>query len=217
MDLDFIDVDGWDWAFKAALTTVHKSPLYIQPTSNWKTKMLIAEHSPIREVKIRFKFKSIKRWIADQLVRHNVGVNNYMGTGRPDRGNVPRSEQTMEMETMLMQSHNAQSFIREAQTRLCVGCVSTDTRHLMENLVKEVGKTNPEVASVCVPPCVYRHGCKEAFTTCKHYDQFLGWCVSQGIPMRDLSNIKYRYWKYHEWRAFIERSGNETGKSKEKV
>ena len=195
MKFDFIHVEGWEWVRTATLTTVHKESTGENLSSEWKQKILISGHSPIRELAIRFKVSELKRWIADQLIRHNVGVNNYMGTGREDRIKIPRSEQTMEFETELMQTHNAQSFINMMNNRLCVGCVSYQTRKLAEALLEEVKKVEPELALCCVPNCIKYCGCKELFAGgCVHFNKF--YTETNG----DIQNIEERYRDYHEWR-----------------
>lgn len=192
--------DGWDWVKGAALTTIHKSSIKGKEiSSEWKMGLLKSEHSPIRELSIRFKLMGLERWISDQLVRHKHGVEHYVGTMRSDRGSKPRNEQTMADLTQLMQSHNAQSFTNMARTRLCVGCVSKETVKLTKLLVNELKEIEPEVAFYCVPPCIYRGGCKEdAFTKCSYYFNFVSSLPTDQV-VDILSDIDKRYEAYHEW------------------
>jgi len=159
-----VDTDKNDWnrVKSAALTTIHKTSFKSGITSKWKEAMILGRHSPIREFRILVNIDDIPRWIADQLVRHTVGVNNYMGTMRPDRGNVPRAEQTMETLTSFRQSYNIDSFLTMCHSRLCVGVVSRETRELVEEIVEILALNEPEIAKYCVPPCIYMGGCKEA-------------------------------------------------------
>ena len=195
MKFEFIKVEGWDWVRTSALTTIHKKNTGEIPSREWKRKILISGHSPIRELTIRFKISELERWIADQLVRHTVGVNNYMGTGRSDRIKIPRSEQTMEFLTELMQTHNAQSLIQLMNTRLCIGCVSYETRLIAEIIRKRIELIEPELAFMFVPNCVKLCGCKESFAGgCRHFNKFLMQTDD------DLYDIENRYIAYHEWR-----------------
>ncbi len=203
MIIKFVKTGGWEDVKEAALTTIHKSAISGKKiSSKWKKDILRSGHSPIRELSIKFKFIDLQRWIADQIVRHKVGVEHYMGTGRPDRGNKPRSEQTMETSTELMQSYNAQSFINFAETRLCVGCVSKETRELTEEIVKAVGKKEPEVAFYCVPYCIKFGACKEVgFTKCNHFNNFLDTMREDpDMLIEVMSDIDKRYEAYHDWR-----------------
>ena len=166
---------GWEEVKEAALTTIHKSSIEGKPISDgWKENIVLCSHSPVREYKITIMLDNIPRWIADQLVRHNVGVNNYMGTMRSDRGNPSREEQSMADKTVFMQSYNIQSFLQMCMTRMCAGCVSKETRELVFRIVKQMHTIEPIIASFAVPPCIYRLGCKEVgFTSCGHLDGFI--------------------------------------------
>jgi len=200
LGITFLNVVGWNWVKESALTTIHKSSIEGKEiSSKWKMGILKSEHSPIRELSIRFKITDIKRWITDQLVRHKYGVESYVGTMRSDRGSKPREEQTMADLTQMMQSHNAQSFTNQARTRLCVGCVSKETLVLTKSLVEEVALTEPEIAFYCVPPCIYRGACKEvAFTKCNHLDKFIS-SLPNAEALEIILDIDKRYEAYHKW------------------
>ena len=198
--IGIVNSNGWFWVKEAALTTIHKKSIEGKEiSSEWKKGLLKSEHSPIRELSIRFKIENIKRWISDQLARHKHGVEHYVGTMRSDRGSKPREEQTMADLTELMQSHNAQSFTNMARTRLCVGCVSKETVALTKQLVNKVGEIEPEVAFYCVPPCIYRGACKEvAFTKCNYFDKFIS-SLPTDSKVDILTDIDKRYEAYHKW------------------
>ncbi len=201
MELKFIRTDGWEWVKEAALTTIHKTSIQGKEiSSEWKRGILKSEHSPIRELSIRFKITDIERWITDQLVRHKHGVEHYVGTMRSDRGSKPRNEQTMADLTQIMQSHNAQSFTNMARTRLCVGCVSKETVTLTKKLVTELNSVEPEVAFYCVPHCIYRGACKEdAFSNCGYYNGFVNSLpIDKAVEI--LTDIDKRYEAYHNWK-----------------
>jgi hypothetical protein len=193
-------IDSWEWVKEMALSSIHKSYSGGEITSEWKLNILLTRHSPIRELRIKYKLIELKRWIADQLVRHSIGVNNSMGTGRPDRNNIPRDKQTMEFETELYQSHNAESFINMMENRLCVGCVSKETRLICESLRDEVEKTEPELAFMCVPNCIKLSGCKEMFVGhCSYFTRFMDYVITEYGSWHAF-DIKKRYTIYHEWR-----------------
>ncbi len=194
--------EDWEEVKKAALTTIHKKSTRKDISKDWKEAMIIGRHSPIREFRVKLKITNIPRWIADQLVRHNVGVNNYMGTMRPDRGNVPRSEQTMEQETVFQQSYNIDSFLNMTSSRLCIGVVSTETRLLVEKIVEKLYSIEPEIAKYCVPPCINQGGCKEKAITelmhgksCNYYERF-----SEDMKSVYIHDLKGRYSFYESFR-----------------
>ena len=58
---------------------------------------------------------------------------------------------------------NAQELVNMAHARLCKQA-SKETREVMQMIVTEVLKTNPEFKTVLVPKCEYRNGkCTEFF------------------------------------------------------
>lgn len=56
-------VSGWEWAKRAALKTMGLRPKTKEPTDSWKAKMLLAEHSPIRNVTYYISFTNIRQWV----------------------------------------------------------------------------------------------------------------------------------------------------------
>lgn len=199
MKIEYIRSSGWEEVKDSALTTIHKKllPNSKEVSPKWKMAILKSEHSPIRELIIRAKFSNIPRWIADQLVRHNIGFTPYMGTMRPDRNKemLPRDKQVMTTPTVLKFSANAQAIINISKERLCVGCVSKETRLLWERFIKELSSIEPELAYFCVPSCIYRGGCKE-FNSCYLYGRFLDYYLSEHI----VDGIDVRYNLYKEYK-----------------
>ena len=61
-----------------------------------------------------------------------------------------------------LSSYNAQALMTMSHKRLC-GQADLDTRKIMQMIVKEVLKTNPEFEGVLVPNCQYLHRCPEFF------------------------------------------------------
>lgn len=197
-----IEVDGWERVKQAALTTIHKKYAGGEITQNWKKNILMSRHSPIRELRISVHYKNIPRWIADQLVRHTVGVNNYMGTMRSDRGNVEREKQTMADTTELLQVFNGESFLKMMSTRLCFGAVSVETRKLIERVRDKLFTIDPAIALFCTPPCISNLGCKEAgFLECCHFLSFCNRMIEElsvdEIPKYIIYNIRERCEFYH--------------------
>ena len=129
-----------------------------------------------------------------------------MGTGRPDRNNKPRNEQTMEELTCLMQTVNGDSFINMCNQRMCIGCVSKETRELVEEIVLKIKEFDPVIAFFCVPNCILYGACKENdFVDCGHYKRFIktvlinhDYDVSKVVPM--MMDIRLRYQSYHNFK-----------------
>ncbi len=184
-------ITDWELVKETALQTVHKKYMGEEITSAWKKQILRSEHSPIRELKFHIYVSDVPRFVVDQIVRHAKNQEFYVQTWRPDRGNVQRSEQTMDMSTSVMISANAQSLISMASDRLCIGKVTSETRELMKLIVSELRKIEPELAFYCVPSCIRRCGCKE-FQPCSFFTTFENHCCSLG-------SIDKRYCSYHSF------------------
>jgi thymidylate synthase ThyX len=189
-----LTITGWEDVKDSALVTVHKNYTGEEITSAWKHKILKAEHSPIRELIIRATFENVPRWIADQLARHHIGFQPYMGTMRPDRGNhKPRNEQSLTDETVIKLTMNAQALINVCHERLC-NVVSKETRELWERFIEMIRVLEPELAFYCVPSCINRAYCKE-LKTCGFLNKFVYKMVQ--VPDMDIFDCADRYMYYH--------------------
>ena len=51
--------------------TVKKSPLGKEPSTAFKKAILISEHSPIRDISVKFSWKNIKYWVAMHWKTHH--------------------------------------------------------------------------------------------------------------------------------------------------
>ena len=157
-----------DWLFckQCALNTIGLNSTKL-PSSEWKEKILKAEHSPIRTLWFAFKLQ-IPYWVSVHYCRHSYGVEHFVQSQRDDRtdNNTPRAEKPQgEMVSHIMYI-NAQELMFMARRRLC-NQASKETREVMKTIVKEVLKTNLEFKNVLVPMCVYQGHCPE-FTPCSN-------------------------------------------------
>lgn len=201
-----VSKDGWEEARDSALVTIHSKNTGKAATYEWKMNLIRSEHSPLRENVLRVVIDDVPRWVADQFVRHNIGFQPYMGTWRPDRGApVPREEQRMTDLTVLKMTMNFQAVINVSKERLCIGCVSKETREIWETILEELFNDEPELVFHCVPSCVYRFGCKE-FKPCGHFKKFLqsvdeSFHISEKHDIISLyADITERYSEYHFFR-----------------
>jgi hypothetical protein len=159
----------WREVADVARTTAGKEPGEGEPSSRWKKRMLLAEHSPIRVKMFRWIWKGIKYWSSMHLVRHHVFVQPYISTQRPDiigedvdRDSLPQGE-LVNHENLA----NTQSLINISRKRLC-SHASSETREAWKMFLDEIKEEEPEIYSVCVPECLYRGFCPE-LETCGYY------------------------------------------------
>ena len=154
--------DPWQDIKDSTVNTIGKTT-GAYPTSEWKLKLLMSEHSPIRELWFGFKME-IPYWVSVHFVRHHIGVNHYIQTQRSDRTGVNRSEKPQGEIVSHIMSVNAQELVFMAHKRLCKQA-SEETQAVMREIVKKVVEVAPYMKSVLVPLCAYRNGkCTEMFS-----------------------------------------------------
>ena len=140
-----------------------------EPSSLWKKRMLLAEHSPIRQLWIKAKWYDIKYWTSVHFVRHWLGIVHWVKSQRPDRFTGP-SNRDNELQSALINHEfdvNAQAMINISRKRLCQNAMP-DTRTAWMTFLNTIKKEEPELFMVCVPGCIYRGYCYE-FTSCGYY------------------------------------------------
>lgn len=186
--MDWVDVKN------KCRTTVNKEHNNIEPSNEFKTKLLISEHSPIRLLKLNFRFENIKSWVATHYSRHHIGWEKWISTQRTDRTGINRDNiKQSELVNMDIEA-NAQALINVAKVRLCYKA-SQETREEMERLKNNLyfDTETRELSNVLVPSCIYRNGCPE-FDSCNLFDKFI-----KDKSKEDLCNIEKRYKHYEEF------------------
>lgn len=194
-----VDVD-WTEIKNKCRTTVNKDATDKDATTNFKKKLLIAEHSPIREGWIKWHWDGIKSFVSTHFARHWLGFNKYISTQRADRVGHETDKNTRDTPVKMDVSANLQALINVARVRLCYQA-APETRGYMEDLKEEISKVEPEVGAVMVPNCVYRGGCPE-FKSCGLWDRFILDSVKNSV---NIGTIQDRYDAYNAW---IEKTKN---------
>jgi len=158
----------WRDVADAARTTIRMEEGVKEPGSAWKRRILLSEHSPIRQMIVKWKWVNLKYWVSVHFVRHKIGIEHFVSTQRTDRTGVNRDE----MPQSALVNHecfaNAQALIFISRKRLCRQA-SPETTAAWRLVLGEVRKCEPELFSVCVPECVYRGFCPE-FKSCGYAD-----------------------------------------------
>lgn len=160
--LKYPNADDLMWMKTCTLNTVGKVAAK-EPTEEWVEKIVLAEHSPIRELWFGFRLE-IPYFVSTHIVRHHIGVNHYVQSQRNDRQNkYDRTQAPQGQEVSHIVSVNAGELIQMAHKRLCMQA-SKETREVMQMMVDEVIKVAPYMKEVLVPLCEYRNGkCTEMF------------------------------------------------------
>ena len=159
-------IDQWQDIKNATMNTIGKNR-GAYPTSEWKRRLLLSEHSPIRKLKISWKWSDLKYWISVHLVRHKFGIEHFVSTQRTDRTGINRDELNQGSLVNHECEANAQALINISRKRLC-HCASLETRQAWQKVKDEVEKVEPELAKCMVKECVYRGHCYEMFSCGYH-------------------------------------------------
>lgn len=158
--------DNWKNIKNATMTTINKDE-GVYPHSEWKRKLLLSEHSPIRKLTIGWKWYDLKSWVSVHLVRHKFGIDHFVRTQRTDRTNVNRDELQQGSLVEHEVDANAQSIINISRKRLCM-CASKETRDAWKEALDKIKTVEPELVKCCVKECVYRGHCYEMFSCGYH-------------------------------------------------
>lgn len=164
---------SWTTVLNNARITVGKNDIDKEPSDKFKKQILIAEHSPIRNLLYEVTFESIKYWVAMHFRTHHIGFHSgeddlfFIQTQRSDRTQKERDLLPQNTLVNLRIVINAHSIINVSRVRLCRQAAK-DTRECWEQFISELENVEPILAKLCVPNCVYRCRCPEPL--CCKYD-----------------------------------------------
>ena len=159
----------------------------------WKRKLLLCEHSPIRRGSISWKWDEIPYAISTHFVRHHEGVEKWVATEREDRTGVPREERSQMNPVMMEMEANIQALINISKKRLCT-CADPTTRRYWEAVLEAIKEYDEDIYWACVPECVRDGGCPE-YKPCGYYDKLM-----EDASKEEQMTLKLRYDRYNQHR-----------------
>ena len=180
----------WEEVVNDCRATVKKRPLGKEPSGEFKREILISEHSPIRDILIKWRWVNMPHWVTVHWVRHKW--EKFVQTQRTDRTGIDRDKLPQDEPQTFTGEANTQHLIDTMRKRLCY-IASPETREYAEDFKKELRNYQPEVSDVLVPNCVYRCGCPEMVGGCGWYDTMV-----KKHPKLASTNIQERYDAYSE-------------------
>ena len=161
--------NNWMEVKEAARTTVNKEGVGVySPSHKWKKTILLAEHSPIRLIRCKWKWTGLKSWISVHFVRHKYGIEHWVSTQRSDRTGVDRDKRPQDTPVSHQCDANAQALIFISRRRLC-SQADKETREAWQEVKREISRREPVLGEVMVPECIYRGFCPE-FNSCGYAD-----------------------------------------------
>lgn len=190
---------SWEDVVDDCRNTVSKPPLGHDPSDKFKTGILISEHSPIRDITVRWKWNNMKSWIATHWSRHKF--EKYISTQRSDRTGVDRDNLPQSATVSFVGEANTQQLIDVFRKRLCRQS-ARETREYAIDFKRELYSVEPEIASVLVPNCIYRCGCPE-MNRCSSWKRFVSAIKQKDMSLNYMS-IEDRYEFYNNVIGFEE-------------
>lgn len=157
-------VGTWRDVADACNTTIGKAAGTKEPSSKWKTKILRAEHSPIRLKRFIIEFTDLPYWVSVHLVRHKFGIEHFVKSQRMDRTGAPRDMMPQNTPVTHRIDVNTQALITISRKRMC-NKAAQETRSAWIQAVSTLKEVEPEIYNACVPECMYRGFCPE-FNEC---------------------------------------------------
>lgn len=185
----------WQEVVDDCRATVGKPALGKEPSTVFKRKILLAEHSPIRDISVKWMWENMPHWVTVHWARHKF--EKFIRTQRSDRTGIPREKLPQDEPQTFTGEANAQHLIDTWRKRLCRQA-SAETRAYAEDFKAELHNHEAEIADMLVPNCVYRCGCPE-MNPCSAWGDFIKWCADNDYADPRTMPIGYRYGAYNAY------------------
>ena len=190
---------NWSSIKRACLRTIGKEGGQKEPTKEWKRKLLICRHSPIRKGVITWRWSEIPYSISTHFVRHHAGCEKFVATERADRTGVDRKLRSQMDPVSMEMDANIEALIGISEKRLCT-CADPLTQAYAQSLRDAIEEHDEDIAWVMAPQCVRCGGCVEPFGNCKFYEKLM-----EHATREEQMNIAKRYDIYNGYQKVLKR------------
>ena len=185
---------NWKKIKSACMTTISKKAGDKEPTHEWKRKLLLCEHSPIRRGTISWRWDEIPYCISTHFVRHHQGLEKWVSTSRADRTDIKDRSQRTQMDMVQMEMEgNIQAIINISRKRLCTGADPLTIKY-WKAVLEAIKEYDEDIYWACVPECVRCGGCPE-YTPCGFYKNLM-----KDATIEEQQSLVKRYNIYNEFR-----------------
>lgn len=162
--------DDMKWMKECTVGTMGKN-VKTPPTSEFVRKLLVARHSPIRELQFSYVIRDIPYWVSVHLVRHHVGFQPYVQSQRNDRqSDYDRTKAPQDTLVTMRVTVNAEALLTLANKRLCMKA-SPETREVVQRMCALAEIVVPELKGLLVPMCEYHGGVCHEIKSCGKADR----------------------------------------------
>lgn len=175
--------------------TANKKDLSKEPSTKFKKRILIAEHSPIRNISFKWEWTEQPHWVVVHWVRHKWEC--YVNTQRTDRTGQDRHELPQDSPQNFRGEANVQHLIDTMRKRLCLQA-SRETRECAISLKSEITNADKFIGDIFVPNCIYRCGCPEFDSKDPNKCMFFENFISKFPRDKDIFDIQERYDVYNK-------------------
>lgn len=189
MKTEIIKIKGdWEEVANDCRATVSKGELGHEPSNEFKRRLMISEHDPIRDIIIKFRWH-LKYWAAMHWKTHIW--RSRTNTQRNDRQqNYDRNKAPQDMIVEFIGDPNLQHLIDTWRKRLCY-MADPYTREHAEDFKIVLRDYEKEASDALVSNCIYRCGCPEP-TGCGWYNRMV-----EKYPDLASTDIQTRYDAYN--------------------
>lgn len=188
---------NWKKIKSGCMTTISKEAGDKEPSTEWKRKLLICRHSPIRRGVISWKWEEIPYAISTHYARHHEGCEKFIGTSREDRTKVDRTTRSQMDYVPMEMDANIQALINISEKRLC-NCADPTTIKYWEAVLEAIKEYDEDIYWACVPQCIRCGGCVEPFSNCNFYSNLM-----KDHTLEEQQNVMKRYDIYNEYREKV--------------
>lgn len=188
---------SWQNIVDTCRLTVGKESLGHEPSTEFKKKILISEHSPIRKIIFEWKW-DMPYWVAMHWAKHKWEC--AIRSQRTDRTGIDRRKLPQDAPVIFEGEANVQHLIDTMRKRLCYQA-APETREYAEDFKIALHEVEPEISDVLCPNCCYRGLCPE-MKPCGFWDKF-----SKNLSKEDLIDWRKRYSAYNKY--FLEKKVGE--------
>ena len=155
MQVKVTRLTDWELVADEARRTAWKDALGHEPSSAFKRKILLSQHSPIRALMFRIQMEGIPSFVSVHYVRHKVSTEHWVSSQRPDRSPSGASRHDLPQDAPV--SHdmvlNAQAILNISKKRLCAQA-SPETRAVWEEVKRQMYAIGEkELADCMLPEC----------------------------------------------------------------
>lgn len=183
MEVKIKRLTSWEAVLEDARFTTNLFGEVKEPSDKFKHNILMAQHSPIRDLRFIIEIYDIPCWVSQHISRHDAFAGHYtresqethfVGTSRTDRTGLNRDKLPQDAPVVHRISCSAEDLINMSRKRLCKKA-SFETREVWREVVRKMHELDPIMAKYMTCECLYRGFCPEiescgAATTPRFYE-----------------------------------------------